>query len=214
MSVSQEILLPRSRSFPKRLSVALRAELHGLNPRHLFVLSVSRLLPQLAFARLRTALYRFGGLRIGAQSLIFGHLNIAGHGNWKALVEIGRATLVTGPLYIDLAAPIRIGDRVRIGHQVTLLTVTHRVGPSSQRCGANVAGPIEIGDGSWIASSVTILPGVKIGAGAIVAAGAVVNRDVPENTMVAGVPARVVQELDDGAPPPSSWLLRLAPGPM
>jgi acetyltransferase-like isoleucine patch superfamily enzyme len=60
--------------------------------------------------------------------------------------------------------------------------------------------PIIIGDGVWIASRVTVLPGVFIGDGSVVAAGAVVSRDVAPNTMVAGVPARLVRELEVDTP--------------
>jgi maltose O-acetyltransferase len=58
-----------------------------------------------------------------------------------------------------------------------------------------VARPVSIEDGAWIAARVTILPGVTIGRGTVVAAGAVVTRDVPPNTLAAGVPARVKREL-------------------
>ena len=63
------------------------------------------------------------------------------------------------------------------------------------RSGKRKFGPIEIGNGAWLASRVVVLPGVRIGAGAIVASGSVVTRDVPDNTLVVGVPARVVRHL-------------------
>ena len=59
------------------------------------------------------------------------------------------------------------------------------------------AKPIRIGDGSWICSSATICGGVTIGKNCIVAAGAVVNRDIPDNCIAAGVPARVLRKLDE-----------------
>ena len=56
--------------------------------------------------------------------------------------------------------------------------------------------PIHIEDKTWLGSNVTVLPGVRIGEGAIVAAGAVVTKDVPENTVVGGVPAKVIKKIE------------------
>ncbi|MEP7190805.1 MAG: DapH/DapD/GlmU-related protein, partial [Roseiflexaceae bacterium] len=81
------------------------------------------------------------------------------------------------------------------GHHVVVLTGSHEVGPPSQRAAALYTKTVTIGDGAWLGARCTILPGVTIGAGAIVAAGAVVNRDVPPNTLVAGIPAHVVKSL-------------------
>ena len=157
--------------------------------------------PQQSFGRSRTALLRAAGVRIGVQSLIQGPLRVTGPGpgNPCRLLTIGNSTMITGPLHVDLGAPIQIGNFVRIGHDVSLLTVSHAVGEELLRAGTSEFGGIEIGDGAWLASRVTVLPKVKIGAGAIVAAGAVVTRDVPPNSLVAGVPARVLRDLPRGA---------------
>jgi maltose O-acetyltransferase len=135
-------------------------------------------------------------MRIGPRSLVQGPLLVTGSGKNPCLqISIGTYSLISGALHCDVGAPIRIGDRVRIGHNVSLMTVDHEVGSDEMRSGITKCGPIEIGDGAWVASHVTVLPGVRIGAGAIVAAGAVVTRDVPDNTLVAGVPARVARDL-------------------
>jgi acetyltransferase-like isoleucine patch superfamily enzyme len=76
------------------------------------------------------------------------------------------------------------------------LTVDHEIGPSEHRCTNPVMAPIAIGDGAWLASRVLVLPGVTVGKGAVVAAGAVVTRDVAPDTLVAGVPARFVRNLE------------------
>ena len=55
--------------------------------------------------------------------------------------------------------------------------------------------PVTIGDNVWVAANATILPGVKIGEGAVIAAGAVVTEDIPANVMAAGIPARVIKQL-------------------
>jgi maltose O-acetyltransferase len=160
---------------------------------------VSRILPQNAFNRVRTTLLRALGLRIGEGSLLGGALRLTGSGSLRDLLSIGPGCYLTGPLHVDLSAPVTIGARVYMGYDVELLTVGHAIGGPAQRCGERVYAPIEIGDGVWIASRVVILPGVRIGAGSVVAAGAVVNRDVPPNVMVGGVPARTVRRLPGGS---------------
>jgi maltose O-acetyltransferase len=126
-----------------------------------------------------------------------GPLTVTGEGDWAELVSVGCNSVISGPLHIDLGAAVHIGDFVHIGHHVVLLTIDHDIGPPGRRCGANKPAPIVISDGAWLAARVTILPGVTIGAGSVVAAGSVVTKDVPPNTLVAGVPARVVRQLDE-----------------
>ena len=70
------------------------------------------------------------------------------------------------------------------------------MGDPECRAGAHLARPIRIESGAWIGARSTILPGVTVGHGAVVAAGAVVTRDVEPNTLVAGVPARVLRSLE------------------
>jgi maltose O-acetyltransferase len=186
----------REASFASRLLRAAREEVEPLFSRQLFA-TIAGALPASAFAMTRTALLRAAGVQIGEGSLVQGSVRLTGHGNPCGLLSIGADTLVTGGLHADLGAPVRIGSGVRIGHDVSLLTITHALGASWFRAGTSNAQAIVIEDGCWIASRSTILPGVVIGRGSIVAAGAVVTRSVPENTLVAGIPARVVRELTE-----------------
>jgi maltose O-acetyltransferase len=171
----------------------------ALRPRAMATHLVSRGLPQFAFNRTRTAVLRGIGLSIGPDSAVMGPLYITGPGA-LGLLSIGEGTFISGWLHVDLGASVRIGNRVHFGQGVTLLTMDHEIGPAEERCGRLVAAPIRIDDGAWIASHVTILPGVSVGRGAIVAAGALVTADVAPDTMVGGVPARLVRSLDDDAP--------------
>ena len=78
--------------------------------------------------------------------------------------------------------------------QKPFATINHGLEPD--RRGDNIPAPIHVGENVWIGSHATILPGVTIGENAIVAAGAVVTKDVPADTVVAGVPARPIRKLD------------------
>lgn len=92
---------------------------------------------------------------------------------------------------------VSIGRNTKIGFNVSLITVTHEIGQSNCRGGECVAKSITIGDGVWICANSTILPGVSIADGCIIAAGAVVTKSTEPNGMYAGVPARRIKELKD-----------------
>jgi maltose O-acetyltransferase len=168
---------------------------------------VAQGLPAQSLCRARTALLRSAGMKIGTSSLVQGPIRITGEGNPCENISIGAFSLISGSLHCDIGAPLLIGNRVRIGHDVSLLTVDHRVGPAEMRSGERKFGPIEIGDGAWLASRVVVLPGVRIGAGSIIAAASVVTRDIPPNTLAVGAPARVVRNLSrNGDSEPDSEL--------
>ena len=91
--------------------------------------------------------------------------------------------------------PLRIGDNVMMGPQVTIFSQTHVIGrtdiPMNQQ-GMREA-EVVIGNDVWIGMRVIIMPGVKIGNGAVIGAGAIVTKDVPDYAVVGGVPARVIK---------------------
>jgi acetyltransferase-like isoleucine patch superfamily enzyme len=86
---------------------------------------------------------------------------------------------------------ISIGDGTLIGHGSTLTTLNHDVDPD--RRADMVPAPIVIGRQVWLGAAVTVVPGIRIGDGAIVGAGAVVTKDVPANAIVGGVPAKLIR---------------------
>ena len=86
-----------------------------------------------------------------------------------------------------------IGDGALIGHNVVLATINHAFVPSENR--RNYYAPIKIGNNVWIGSNATVLPGVTIDEWSVVAAGAVVSKDVPPYTVVGGVPAKVLKKI-------------------
>jgi len=91
---------------------------------------------------------------------------------------------------------IRIGDNVMIGPGTLITTVGHPLSPKGRRQHMAFAKPVVIGNDVWIGGNVTILPGITIGNNVVVAAGAVVTKDVPDNCVVGGVPAKKIKDLE------------------
>lgn len=101
-----------------------------------------------------------------------------------------------GCVFLD-AAPIEFGAYCLVGPGVHVYAATHPLDPEARRApDGNLAKPVTVGDDVWIGGRAVINPGVSIGDGAMVAAGAVVTEDVPSRTVVQGNPAEVVKELD------------------
>lgn len=98
--------------------------------------------------------------------------------------------LNTGCTFQDRGGII-IGDGAQIGQNVVLSTLNHGIAPDKR--GITFPFPIVIGKKVWIGANVTVVPGVTVGENAIIAAGAVVTKNVPENGVVAGVPAKVIK---------------------
>ena len=114
-------------------------------------------------------------------------------------ITVGKNVFInTGCRFQDQGG-IRIGDHVLIGHNVVLATLNHDFAPYN-RATMHPA-PIHIEDRVWIGANATVVPGVTIGENSIVAAGAVVTKDVPPNTIVGGVPAKVLKRIDENGNP-------------
>ncbi len=187
---------PRAtRRTARSLFRSLANEFKLLRPTSHLAQGVASVLPQFCFNRLRTALFRITKVPIGKGSHVMGDITLSGDGDWASLLSIGNDTYITGPLRINLGGSVRIGNDVNIGHDCLFLTVDHEIGPPSRRAGWSKHRSIVVEDGAWIASRVTLLPGVTVGMGAVVAAGAVVTSDVAPHTLVGGVPARLIREL-------------------
>lgn len=110
-------------------------------------------------------------------------------------IRVGARVFINQNCTFYSLAPIAIGDDVLIGPNVSLVTSEHPVAPSQRRAGL-LGKPIVVGNNVWIAAGVTVIGGVTIGENSVVAAGSVVTKDVPANTLVAGNPARVVRSLE------------------
>ena len=108
-------------------------------------------------------------------------------------IRIGKNVFINCCCHFQDQGGITIGDGTLIGSHVVLATINHGQNPAQRA--DNLPAPIRIGKNVWIGSQSTILPGVSIGDGSIVAAGAVVTKDVPPNVIVGGVPARVMKQI-------------------
>lgn len=117
-------------------------------------------------------------------------------------IHVGAQFLANYNVTILDIAPVHIGDYCLIGPNTLITTVSHPLSPQGRRKKKAQSKPITIGNDVWIGGSCTILPGVTIGSNVIVAAGAVVTRDIPDNCIVAGVPARKIKELVDDTQAP------------
>lgn len=113
-------------------------------------------------------------------------------------IYVGEDFLTNYNVTILDCAPVHIGDYCLIGPNSLISAVGHPMSPEGRRKKMAVSSPVTIGDNVWIGANCTILPGVTIGNNVIVAAGAVVTKAVPDNCVVAGVPAKVIQELKEG----------------
>lgn len=152
---------------------------------------------------LRRALYRAFGMQLESRAVVYMGAEVRHPAN----IRIGRGSIVGHRAILDGRNGIRIGRNVNLSTGVWIWTVQHD--PASPQF-ADVGGPVVIGDHAWLSCRTVVLPGVTIGEGAVVAAGAVVTRDVPPWTIVGGVPARPIgqrpreidYELGRGSPIP------------
>lgn len=175
----------------------IKAELGVIHLRVLLAQFLLVLIPIYVGGSLRAKILSLLGFKIGDGTVIWGMPKISGCGNLTKRLSVGKDCWFNVNCFIDLGAPITIGDRVCLGQEVMLMTTSHRLGNAERRCGEVTAMAIQIGNGVWIGARSIILPGVTIHDGAVVGAGAVVVKDVLPNTMVGGVPAKVIRTLLD-----------------
>lgn len=118
-----------------------------------------------------------------------------------SFLELGNQTEVNSECFLLAKDKIVIGNNSTLAYQTSILTSANPNGPHNKLAAIypKMTAPVIIGHDCWIGARVTILPGVTIGNYCVVAAGSVVTKDVPDYTVVAGIPARVVKKLDPKA---------------
>jgi maltose O-acetyltransferase len=134
---------------------------------------------------------RGAGIHLGCHVWFYGPGQIRRGG-----FTLGRNSRVNRDCRLDVRGSLHIGENVSISPEVTVLTASHGVNDPQFRVEVR---PVVMEDHVWIGTRAMIMPGVTLGRGSVVAAGAVVTRSVPPLTVVAGVPAKPVAERDDTA---------------
>jgi len=138
-------------------------------------------------AQMRALLARITGTAIDEGCAVFPPFHI----NYGRHTTLGKNVFINFDcVFLDLGG-ITIEDDVLIAPKVSLLTESHPVAPAARH--ALTVAPIHIKRNAWIGANATIMPGVTIGENAVVAAGAVVTRDVPDGTVAGGIPARTIK---------------------
>ena len=136
-------------------------------------------------------LFRLIGFPAGKGTALVGDIKILGS------VEIGKDCWINRGFTVHGNGHVKIGDCCDIAPDVTFLTGGHQIGSAERRAGKGETYVILVEDGCWIGAGTTIARNVTIGHSAVVAACACVVQDVPPNTLVGGVPAKVIRSLRD-----------------
>lgn len=141
-------------------------------------------------AEIRDLLGQITDSEIDESAAVFTPLYI----NYGKHTKIGKNVFINFDcVFLDLGG-ITIEDGVLIAPKVSLLSEGHPASPENRH--SLMVAPIHIKKNAWIGANATILPGVTVGENAIVAAGAVVSKDVPDNTVAGGIPAKVVKTIN------------------
>ncbi len=139
--------------------------------------------------------YRKLGVKLAENSRIYRGLTVLGS---YSNIELGKNAEITTGCFLLAKDKIIIGENSTLAYKTIVLTSANPNGPYNKLINVypKYKAPVIIGHDSWVGAGAILLPGITIGNFCVVAAGAVVTKDVPDYTVVAGVPAKPVKKLD------------------
>jgi maltose O-acetyltransferase len=151
-------------------------------------------LPPTIFFPFKRVVAQWAGIKVGVNVCLSGQTQFFG----KGAVEIGDDTWIglKNTFYRTENGAIKIGKKCDIGPGVSFVAGSHQIGDANRRAGEGVGANITIEDGCWLGACVTVLGGVTIKKGSIIAAGAVVTKDVAANSLSAGCPSIFKRSLE------------------
>lgn len=150
----------------------------------LFIVRITGLIP---VHTIRWLIYMAAGVKMGNGS----HIHMGTQFFYPPNVEIGEDTIIGQNAFLDGRAKLKIGSHVDIASDVMIYNSEHNINDENFRA---ILAPVEISDYVFLGPRVMVMPGVKIGKGAIVAGGAVITKDVADFAIVGGVPAKAIGE--------------------
>lgn len=159
--------------------------------KRILCLKLVNLLSGTHFFKAKRILLNLAGIPVGVGSRVVGPVHIG----TSASLRIGVSTWIGHDLFVEGNGRVWIGDSVDIAPHAVFATGGHEIGDTIRRAGAGLTFDQKVCNGSWIGIRCTFVNGVTIGESSVVAAGAVVVRDVEQGTLVGGVPAHVIRRL-------------------
>ena len=191
---------PRSpRDLARRFIYEARSAVRVTDGRRFLWDTAGRVVPPFTFPAARNFALRWMGVDIEETASILGHVHMIGPKHAARHLRIAAGCIIGPDVVFGLDGEITLEKNVAVGPRSTLYTGTHGLGFGSRRMSMRQsAKPIVVEEGAWIGMMSVVLPGVRLGRGCVVSAASVVTKNVPPNTLVAGNPATVVEQLRFG----------------